>query len=174
MDIVLELVAVARGSSTRVLVNDRVDVAVACGAAGVHLRGDSVPAAAVRRTVPAAFVVGVSVHSVAEAVMAGPHANYLVAGTVWPTASKPAGSARHLIGVGGLAQIAAAVSVPVLAIGGVTLERMSDVGRAGASGAAAIDLFLSTSPDRNGCRVKPLRAIVGTARTAFDTPRSAS
>jgi thiamine-phosphate pyrophosphorylase len=165
-DLVQELVAMARGSSTRVLVNDRVDVAIACGAAGVHLRGDSVPAAAVRRAVPSSFVVGASVHTVEEAIIAAPDVDYLVAGTVWPTASKS--SAASLIGVEGLSRIAAAVTVPVLAIGGVTLERLGDAARAGAGGVAAIDLFMPGA--RDGCRARPLRAIVGTARAAFDTP----
>jgi thiamine-phosphate pyrophosphorylase len=171
-DLVGELVVVARGSRTRVLVNDRFDIALACGAAGVHLRGDSVPAAAVRRAVPPSFVVGASVHTVEEAVTAAPDVDYLVAGTVWPTASKS--SAASLIGVAGLAQIAAAVTVPVLAIGGVTLERLAEAVRAGAGGAAAIDLFMSPPPESGGCRARPLRAIVGTARAMFDTPGSAS
>jgi thiamine-phosphate pyrophosphorylase len=169
-DLVQELVAVARGSSTRVLVNDRFDVAIACGAAGVHLRGDSVPAAAVRRAAPPPFVVGASVHTVDAAMIAAPDVDYLVAGTVWPTASKS--SAAGLIGVAGLAQIAAAVKVPVLAIGGVTLERVADAVRAGAGGVAAIDLFMAAS-DGGGCRARPLRAIVDTARATFDTPGSA-
>ena len=92
-DIVQELVSIARGSATRVLVNDRLDVALACGAAGVHLRGDSIQAPAVRQLVPAGFVVGVSVHTVAEAVAAASSADYLVAGTVWPTDSKPSAQA---------------------------------------------------------------------------------
>lgn len=169
-----ELVALARGSRTRVLVNDRVDVALSCGAAGVHLRADSIPADVVRRLVPAGFVVGVSVHSVADAVAAAPAADYLVAGTVWPSASKPSASSPPLLGVEGLARIAAAVAVPVLAIGGVTIDRVHAVARAGAAGVAAIDLFLSPSPDHSGCRAQPLRETASAARAAFDTSGSAS
>lgn len=173
-EIVLELVSVARGSATRVLVNDRLDVALACGAAGVHLRGDSIPAPAVRRILPAGFVVGVSVHSVAEAVAAASSADYLVAGTVWPTASKPSAQAEALLGVEGLARIASAVTVPVLAIGGVTIDRVAAAARAGAAGASAIGLFMSASADRTGCRAGALAEVVKSARSAFDTLRSAS
>jgi thiamine-phosphate pyrophosphorylase len=171
VDLVLEVVAAAHGSATRVLVNDRLDVALACGAAGVHLRGDSVPPDAVRRIVPASFVVGVSVHSLAEAVAAAPSVDYIVAGTVWPTPSKPSAAT---IGPEGLSRITAAVRVPVLAIGGVTLDRLAETARAGAAGAAAIGLFMSASAGRDGCHARPLRGVVAAARAAFDTPGSAS
>jgi thiamine-phosphate pyrophosphorylase len=173
-ELIDELVGLARGSSTRILVNDRFDVAIACGAAGVHLRGDSVPAAAIRRTAPPPFVVGVSVHSLDEAVAAAPSVDYIVAGTVWPTPSKAQDASARLLGVDGLARIAAAVHVPVLAIGGVTLERLPDAARAGAAGAAAIGLLMSDSADGEGCRARSLRAIVDTARAVFDTAGSAS
>ena len=173
-DIVQELVSVARGSATRVLVNDRLDVALACGAAGVHLRGDSIQAPAVRALVPAGFVVGVSVHTVAEAVAAASSADYLVAGTVWPTDSKPSAQAEALLGIEGLARIASAVTVPVLGIGGVTIDRVAAAARAGAAGAAAIGLFMSASADRIGCRACPLAEVVKSARSRFDTLRSGS
>ena len=172
--LVEEIVAIAAGSPTRVVVNDRLDVALACGAAGVHLRGDSVPAAAVRRMVPAGFLVGASVHTIAEALSAGPDVDYLVAGTIWPTPSKPRASPDTLLGLDGLARIAAGVAVPVLAIGGVTLDRLATIARTGAAGAAAIALFMSESPNRDGCLAQPLRDLVSAARAAFDTPRTAS
>src|SRR5262249_17414429 len=76
-----QVMRVARGSSTRVVVNDRLDVALACGADGVHLRGDSISIAAARRITPPRFLVGKSVHSVDEA-RAAIGADYLVAGSV--------------------------------------------------------------------------------------------
>ena len=172
--LVEEIAAIAAGSPTRVIVNDRLDVALACGAAGVHLRGDSVPAAAVRRMVPAGFLVGASVHTMAEAVKAGPHVDYLVAGTVWPTASKGMASPGTLLGLDGLSRIAAAVAVPVLAIGGVSVDRVATIARTGAAGAAAIALFMSESPNRDGCLAQPLLDRVSAARAAFDTSRTAS
>src|SRR3989442_3557018 len=79
------LVNVTRGSATRVVVNDRVDVALACGADGVHLRGDSMAAGRLRRMTPDGFLIGCSVHAVDEAVAGvapGPHAG---AGPELPT-----------------------------------------------------------------------------------------
>jgi thiamine-phosphate pyrophosphorylase len=121
--------------------------------------------------VPASFVVGMSVHTLAEAVAVAPSVDYIVAGTVWPTPSKPFAAT---LGLEGLSRIAAAVRVPVLAIGGVTLERMAETAGAGAAGAAAIGLFMSATADRDGCRARSLREVVGAARAAFDTPGPAS
>ena len=80
-DIVRKAVHLARGTSTRIVVNDRLDVALSCRAAGVHLKGTSLPASAVRTIAPPGFLVGRSVHSVDEAVHAGP-VDYLIAGTI--------------------------------------------------------------------------------------------
>lgn len=131
----------------RVVVNDRLDVAIAAGAAGVHLRGDSFSAADARRIAPRDFLIGRSVHSVEEAVAVerGGGCNYLVFGTVYPTASKPAGHA--VAGIEALAAVCRAVRLPVLAIGGVTAERAAEIARAGAAGIAAIGLFGGTGQD---------------------------
>ena len=137
--VVSDCVRVTRGSGTRVVVNDRLDVALACGAHGVHLRHDSIPAKALRTMAPPDFLVGRSVHDVAEAIAAGP-VDYLIAGTVFPTPSKPA--AASVIGLDGLAEIVEAVAVPVLAIGGMTPERIDEVAATGAAGVAGIGLFI--------------------------------
>jgi thiamine-phosphate pyrophosphorylase len=137
--LVADIVRVTRGSGTRVVVNDRTDVALACGADGVHLRHDSAPADAVRGIVPAGFLVGRSVHSVKDAVDAGP-VDYLIAGTVFPTSAKPAHA--PLLGLDGLAEVVQAVAVPVLAIGGMTRERLDEVAATGAAGSAGIGLFI--------------------------------
>jgi thiamine-phosphate pyrophosphorylase len=168
--IVTAAVSRSGGSRTRVLVNDRVDVAIACGAAGVHLRGDSLPAARVRSMAPPGFIVGRSVHSVEEAVAEAPFVDYLIAGTVWATASKPAES--PLLGVDGLAAIVRSVAVPVLGIGGVTIARAAPLARAGAAGAAAIALF-QPGGDRDRHAV-PLRETVETLRRSFDLSASGS
>jgi len=100
-------------------------------------------------------------------------ADYLIAGTVWATESKDAG--HPVIGPAGLARIAASVPVPVLAIGGVTLERLPEVARAGAAGAAGTGLFMAASGGGpGGCRAMMLGGIVHAARSTFDTPGSAS
>jgi thiamine-phosphate pyrophosphorylase len=169
--IVADLVAVTRGSATRIIVNDRLDVALACGAGGVHLRADSIPIAAARRLAPAGFLVGRSVHGVAEAIGAAA-ADYLIAGTVFASASKPAGTA--LLGIDGLRAIAAAVARPVLAIGGVDEHCFDELAAAGAAGFAAIGLFMASHPDAEagGCGVAELRQVVKKARSRFDRPNT--
>lgn len=159
--VVDDIVGVSRGTATRVVVNDRLDVALACGADGVHLRSDSIPAADARRMAPSSFFVGRSVHTADEAIEAGA-VDYLIAGTVFPTASKPAG--RQPIGLEGLRAIVAAACAPVLAIGGVTADRLADIAASGAAGVAAIGLFTGGAP---------LGALVDACRTRFDSRNSA-
>ncbi len=131
--------ALARGTPSRILVNDRLDVALACGADGAHLRADSIAAADARRVAPAGFLIGRSVHAPGEAA-AAEGCDYLIAGTVFPSPSKAAGSA--VLGIEGLREIVRASRAPVLAIGGVTADRFDDVAAAGAAGVAGIGLFL--------------------------------
>lgn len=133
-------VAAVRGTRTRVLVNDRLDVALATGAHGVHLRADSFGAPRVRAAAPAPLLVGRSVHSVAAAVSAarGGGLDYLIFGTVFESASKPG---RAPAGLDELAAVARATHLPVLAVGGITRGRIGEVMAAGASGVAAIGMF---------------------------------
>lgn len=165
--LVTELLAVTRATPTRLVVNDRMDVALACGADGVHLRGDSIPIAAARRLAPAGFLIGRSVHGVDEAIGAA-GADYLIAGTVFASASKPAQT--RWLGIEGLRSIARAVDPPVLAIGGIAGDRIGEVAAAGAAGFAAIGLFIASHHDAEvaGCRVADLRQIVKNARSRFD------
>ena len=167
-DLATAVVALTRRTLTRVIVNDRIDVALACGADGVHLRGDSIPAIAARRLVPPGFLIGCSVHNVTQAIAAS-GADYLIAGTVWPTISKP--DHHPLLGLEGFAAIVTAVSVPVLAIGGVTAERVTAVARAGGAGVAAIGLF-SDEPMGDDCRAVPLTEMLSTIRQRFDSSRT--
>jgi thiamine-phosphate pyrophosphorylase len=169
--IVADLLVATRGSATRIIVNDRLDVALACGAGGVHLRGDSIPIEAARRLAPAGFLVGRSVHGVDDAIGAAA-ADYLIAGTVFASASKPADAA--LLGIDGLRAIAAAVARPVLAIGGVDERRFGEVAAAGAAGFAAIGLFMASHPDAE-CAwrgVTELGQVVKRARARFDRPNT--
>jgi len=158
------LVEATGDTATRIIVNDRVDVALTCGAGGVHLRGDSIPPRRVREMTPPGFLVGRSVHGVDEAVLAARDADYLIAGTVFPTASKP-GLRAHL-GVDGLSAIVRAVDIPVLAIGGVSMDRIEAVAGAGAAGVAAIGLFDADAD--------ALFLTVREARRRFDRARSPS
>lgn len=168
-ELVAKILVAARGCGTRVVVNDRLDVAMACGAHGVHLRGDSIPVAAVRRIAPSPFMVGRSVHGVGE-LAAAEGADYLIAGTVFASTSKTDG--HPLLGVDGLRAIADAASAPVFAIGGITLDRIGDAAAAGARGAAAIGLFMRDADRAGGCRACPLETLVADARARFDSPIS--
>ncbi|MGE0449138.1 MAG: thiamine phosphate synthase [Vicinamibacterales bacterium] len=167
--LVAAAVRITRGSRTRIVVNERVDVALAAGADGVHLRSDSMAAVDVRRCTPPGFLIGRSVHSVDEALVAGP-VDYLLAGTVWATASKPGRAST--IGVSGLRVICAASGVPVLAIGGVDAGGCADAARAGAAGAAAIGAFIAGRDP--GCRAASLVDVVQRLRERFDTAGAAS
>lgn len=151
-----------RGTRARILVNDRVDVAIAGGAHGVHLRGDSVAAVRVRAIAPEAFVVGRSVHTIDEARDAARDGglDYLLFGTVFETPSKPGTPAG---GTAMLAEVSGSTALPVLAVGGVTLERVPELARAGVAGVAAIGLFAD-------CSLEALQVIVRQASLAFDTP----
>jgi thiamine-phosphate pyrophosphorylase len=160
-DLVGELVTTTRGSETRVVVNDRLDVAIATGSDGVHLRHDSVAVADARRLAPGPFLVGRSVHDLVE-TRAAAGADYLIAGTVFETTSKP--GLVSLLGTEGLRRIVAASTAPVLGIGGITLDRLDAVAATGAAGIAAIGLFA----DRH------LVDRVEEARRRFDSVRSPS
>jgi thiamine-phosphate pyrophosphorylase len=132
-------------TATRIIVNDRLDVAIAEHAGGVHLGEKSLPLAEAKRLVENRgerkdFLVGVSCHSLEAArAAANRGADYLFFGTVFATPSKAEFGAPQ--GLKRLAEVCGAVSIPVLAIGGITLANTSDCLAAGASGIAAIRLF---------------------------------
>lgn len=140
LELTESLVALARPAGVRVVVNDRLDVAIAAGADGVHLRGGGVPIGRVRAAVPeAGFLVGRSVHD-EEGACRSAAADYLIVGHIFDSVSKPG---RGPLGVDGLARIVrAAGSTPVLAIGGVTADAIGRLVEAGAVGVAAIGAFI--------------------------------
>ena len=140
-------VAETRGAAARVLVNDRLDVALAANAAGVHLGEKSLPLEIVkewRRSMDRLdFLIGVSCHSL-ESARAAWHggADYIFFGPVFATPSKAAFGAPQ--GIERLREVCASVKIPVLAIGGVSLENARACIAAGAAGVAAIRLFQDT------------------------------
>jgi thiamine-phosphate pyrophosphorylase len=144
VDLARLAVAAIRGTDTRILVNDRLDVALAAGAAGVHLGETSLPVEAVvewrRSSGRAGFLVGASCHSLeAGRVADGAGADYIIFGPVFATPSKAAFGAPQ--GLERLREVCQSVRIPVLAIGGVTLRNAHSCFEAGAAGVAAIRLF---------------------------------
>ena len=128
----------AAGGATRVIVNDRADVAVTAGAAGVHLRADGPPVDRVRLLGPPGWIVGRSIHTAEEAQLAA-GADYVIFGTVFSSRSKPADA--PVAGLERLRTTVASSTVPVLAIGGVSPAVAGACRAAGAAGVAAIGAF---------------------------------
>ncbi len=133
--------SITRGSATRLLVNDRADVALAAGADGVHLAANSISAGIIRRSFGPNFLIGASAHSLDEARAAEESgADFAVFGPVFDTPSKRIYG--NPLGLEKLRNAAQALKpFPLLAIGGITLENFQDTLRAGAVGVAAIRLF---------------------------------
>jgi thiamine-phosphate pyrophosphorylase len=117
--------------------------------------------------VPRGFLVGRSVHDAAEAVGLGAAVDYLIAGSAWTTAAKPAG--HRPIGVAGIRAIVRATNVPVLAIGGVSAETLPLLAGSGVAGIAAIGMFMAVDGGAAGCRAIPLDEIVHWVRARIDT-----
>ncbi len=124
----------------RILVNDRTDVAIACGAAGVHLRDGSVAPKMIRRIAPPGFIITVACHD-AEGVMRAQDggADYAVLAPVFVPLSKPA--SRVPLGIDRLRGITSRVRIPVIALGGVTAGNAPLCMEAGAAGVAGISMF---------------------------------
>lgn len=151
-----QLLLVVRAGGALLVVNDRVDVAIALGADGVHLGAGSLPLRVARDLVGDRTLVGASVHGVDEAVRAQAEgADYLIVGTIFATPSHPGvvPAGPRLI-----AEVARRVAIPVLGIGGIDASNAGQVMAAGASGAAAITAIQS-APDVAGATSALLAAI---------------
>lgn len=143
-----------------VIVNDRADVALAAGAAGVHLGIDDLPVRAVRAFAPPGFILGASFGDEAEAEHAA-GADYVGIGPVWETSSKA--DAGTAIGLEGFTRLVRQAGAPAVAIGGVTVENAASAVRAGAAGVAVIRaVFGAADPERAAAA---LRAAVDGALT---------
>lgn len=136
------------------IINDRLDIALAVGAAGVHLGQDDLPCAVARRLLGEDFIIGVSAHNPAEAVQAvSEGANYLGCGAVFGTATK---HDVAKLGLENLRAIRKAVAVPMVGIGGITADNYAEVLATGANGAAIVSGILAQ--DDIGAVVKKLVA----------------
>jgi len=132
-ELVCKIRDIAAGTGTRILVNDRLDIALAAGIDGVHLPGYGLPPERVR---PFVKVLGVSTHTLQESIDAElARADFIVFGPVFDTPGKTA------VGLDPLREVTSRVKLPVLAIGGVTAEDSPQVLNAGAAGIAGIRLF---------------------------------
>lgn len=130
------LVEAAAKTGTRLFVNDRIDVALVVGADGVQLGRRSLPVPAARAVIGDRRWIGVSVHSPEEAADAeSDGADFVLAGTIYASASHPG---EEPAGVGRLREMARSTTLPVLAIGGIVPERVTEVRRAGAFGVAVL------------------------------------
>jgi len=148
---------ITRQAGIPLIVNDRVDVALAIDAEGVHVGQDDMPAAVARRLIGPDKILGVSAETVAQALEAQRDgADYLGVGDVYGTPTKP--NAGPPIGVEGLAEIARAVSIPVVGIGGITPENAAAVIDAGAVGVAVISAVVGAADPEAAAR--RLRAVV--------------
>jgi len=156
-----EIAAIVREAGAVFIVNDRLDVAIACGADGVHLGQDDMRVSTARQLAPPGFVIGVSVGTVGEAVEAEQEgADYLAISPTFSTTSKE--DAGHGHGLERLREICRAVAIPVIAIGGINRENVRDVIEAGADGIAVISA-VAASPDITGA-ARELKDLVRESR----------
>jgi thiamine-phosphate pyrophosphorylase len=147
-EIALELRALTRRLGIPLVINDRVDIALAVGADGLHIGQSDLPLKKARQLAGRGMFIGISAGTVVEALVAERDgADYLGAGSVYPTGSKA--DAGEAIGVRGLADICAAVRIPVVGIGGINAGNAGEAIGAGAAGAAVISAVLS-QPDVEG------------------------
>lgn len=131
------MLPIIRGSGALLLVNDRMDVALALGADGVHLGPDDLPVSAVRGAVPTGFLIGSSTDrpDVAKRLVTD-GADYVGCGAVYRTATKP--DAGTSIGLAALRRVVDTVDAPVVGIGGITVQRSAEVAMTGAAGIAVV------------------------------------
>lgn len=135
------LLAETRRAGALLFVNDRVDVALAAGADGAHVGQEDLPVAAARRIVPPGFLLGVSAETAELARRAeADGADYVGVGPVYATGSKA--DAGDAVGVGRMAEVAAAVRIPAVGIGGITIENARPLLEAGAAGIAVISAVM--------------------------------
>ncbi|MEO9224512.1 MAG: thiamine phosphate synthase [Acidimicrobiales bacterium] len=135
--VVAAVVERCRSASAMCIVNDRLDLALAAGAAGVHLGADDLPVAVARSLAPSAFVIGATARDVDTARrLCTDGASYIGAGAVWETESKS--GLPPPIGLSGLEAIAHGVDAPVVAIAGITLTLVPEVLATGAAGIAVL------------------------------------
>ena len=146
-----EVQAVMAFPGSQLLINDRIDVALALEEVGVHLRSNSLPVLVARQLLGAQRLLGISVHAVEEAVQAESQgADYIVLGPIYETPSKQMFGPP--LGIHTLEKACKLVRIPIIGIGGVTAARAREMRRAGAFGAAVITAILGAADVESATR----------------------
>jgi len=143
-DAALEVMTVASALNVRIVINDRVDIAIAVGSDGVHLGQEDLDPCAARKLLGEERIIGYSTHSLEQALEAASKpVDYIAIGPVFPTTSEENPDA--CVGLGLVSELRRRISLPLVAIGGINLENISSVLDAGADCAAVISDLLSTA-----------------------------
>ena len=137
-----EIASLCRERGAHFIVNDRLDLALAADADGVHLGQDDLPPMVARSALGPGKTLGVSTHSLEQAIRAAEEgADYLAIGPIFPTATKPTGYAA--VGCDMIRRILARIDLPLVAIGGITLSNVAEVIQAGAAGVAVVSAIVA-------------------------------
>lgn len=146
-----EISALCKSRGVPLIINDNVDIAVKCGADGVHVGQDDMSVAQVRRIVGSKMIIGASAHSVEEALEAVKNgADYLGAGAVFATSTK---SDTNILPMETLKDICRAADVPVVAIGGINKENIMKLSGSGVDGVALVSAVFSADDIEQECRL---------------------
>ena len=147
LKLALRMAPVLRTQSIPLIVNDRVDIAMACRANGVHLGQDDMPPDQARRLLGRSKIIGVSVNTLKEAREAGRlGADYIGLGPIFPTATKD--TALPIVGLEGVRRMRKKIDIPIIAIGGIQTGNAGDVMKAGAVGIAVVSAVLGAADVR--------------------------
>lgn len=150
LNLAIEIKSVTARHGIPLIINDRADIAVAAGAAGVHLGPDDLPAAVARRIIGSDKIIGCSAATVEEAISYQEQgADYLGVGAVFPTANK---AGTDSVSLDELAKIKAAVNIPVVAIGGITAGNAAQVMATGVDGVAVVSAVMDNDDIRDAAR----------------------
>ena len=141
-EVALRIKAITDRQGIPLIINDRLDIALAVDAAGLHIGQEDLPVAVARKLLGPGKILGVTAATPGDAVKAqNDGADYLGSGAVYPTVTKPG---KAILSMAVLSQIKQAVTIPVVAIGGITAENLSPVRQAGVDGVAVVSAVLDS------------------------------